>query len=215
MELINVAIVEDDPTIQSSLIQSVNLYPAMSLVFAAGSVEAALESLSEISTTEIDVLVLDIGLPGMNGLDALPHIKKLHPGLDVIMLTTYDDSDKIFQALCNGAQSYISKKTPLKMIMEAIFTVHRGGSYMSPSIARKLIDHIGKKAPQPKMKHLSDRQTDIVKALSEGLSYKMIAVDLDLSIDTVRFHIKKIYKILEVNSKLEVVNIYRNKANSK
>lgn len=208
MELINVAIIEDDATIQRSLVQSVNLYPAMSLVFAASSVEDALVLLSEISSSEIDVVVLDIGLPGMTGLEALPHIKKLHPDVDIIMLTTYDDSDKIFHALCNGAQSYISKKTPLKVIMEAIFTVHRGGSYMSPSIARKLITHIGKKPKESKLHNLSDRQMEIVKSLSDGLSYKMIAAALGISIDTVRFHIKKIYKALEVNSKLEVVKLY-------
>lgn len=208
MEFINVAIIEDDVTIQTSLVQSVNLYPALNVVFAAGSVEDALVALAQLSSTEIDVIVLDIGLPGMSGLEALPHIKQLHSDVDIIMLTTYDDSDKIFHALCNGAQSYISKKTPLKVIMEAIFTVHRGGSYMSPSIARKLITHIGKRPKKSNLQNLTDRQMEIVKSLSEGLSYKMIATALSISIDTVRFHIKKIYKTLEVNSKLEVVNLY-------
>ena len=209
MELIQVAIIEDDLTIQSSLVQSVNMYPAMNLVFTAGSVEKGLESIKD--NVDVDVIVLDIGLPGMTGLEGLPHIKALLPDVDIIMLTTYDDSDRIFHALCNGAQSYISKKTPLKVIMESIFTVHRGGSYMSPSIARKLITHIGTKPKENNLQHLSSRQMDIVKALSNGLSYKMIASEYGISIDTVRFHIKKIYKELEVNSKVEVVNLYRSK----
>jgi len=213
MELIKVGIIEDDQTIKTSLVQSVNIYPAMELAFAAESVEIALESLSTISSQDINVIVLDIGLPGMSGLEALPHIKASHPEVNIIMLTTYDDTDKIFYALCNGAQSYISKKTPLKVIMEAIFTVHRGGSYMSPSIARKLITHIGKRPTESKLHNISDRQMEIVKSLSNGLSYKMIASELGISIDTVRFHIKKIYKTLEVNSKLEVVNIYRSRTN--
>lgn len=120
----------------------------------------------------------------------------------------YEENDKIFQALSSGACSYISKKTSLKVIMDAIFTVHRGGSYMSPSIARKIVQHFMPIKAVNKTQ-LTDRQMQIVKELAEGYSYKMIASNLDISIDTVRTHIKKIYRSLEVNSKIEVVNLYR------
>lgn len=209
-ELIKVGIIEDDMIIRSSLISSIELYPALSLSYAAGSVEEGLEIISDFTFEGVDVILLDIGLPGMTGIEGLPIIKHKLPDVDVIMLTTYDDSDRIFKCLCNGAQSYISKKTSLKIIMDAIFTVSRGGSYMSPSIARKLINHIGSKEKARFIDRLTDRQTDIIKALSEGLSYKLIASELQISIDTVRSHIKKIYKVLEVNSKLEAINIYRN-----
>lgn len=209
MENIRVGIVEDDPTIRTSLVQCVGMYPSLELVFAHSSVELTLEELQNIEFKGVDIILQDIGLPGMTGLEGLPLIKKEQPEVDIIMLTTYDDSERIFEALTKGARAYISKKTSLKVIMDAIFTVYRGGSYMSPSIARKLIDHISN-GNQKKSIHesLTARQMEIVQALSSGLSYKMIGDQCGISIDTVRSHIKKIYKLLEVNSKMEVVNLF-------
>ena len=184
------------------------MYPNMECVMAVNSVESALEELKYLRPKQPDVIILDIGLPGMTGLQGIAPIKKLLPEVDIIMLTTYDDNEKIFQALCNGACSYISKKTPLKTIMEAVTTVHRGGSYMSPSIARKIANHFLPKRDTLLDEKLTDRQMDIVRSLADGLSYKMIAGKLGISIDTVRSHIKKIYKVLEVNSKAEVLKLY-------
>lgn len=208
--MIKIGIVEDDKTIRQSLQQCIALYANCELSFAVDSVEAALEELSDPLGHGADIVLLDIGLPGMTGLQGIPHIKHKLPNVDIIMLTTYDDTERIFEALTKGARSYISKKTSLKVIMEAVTTVYRGGSYMSPSIARKLVDHLSGQ-PQKKLHdELSDRQMDIVRGLSTGLSYKMIGVKHGISIDTVRSHIKKIYKVLEVNSKIEVVNLYKN-----
>ena len=119
--------------------------------------------------------------------------------VDIIMLTTFEDNDSIYKALCAGACSYLSKKTPLKKIKEAIEVVHKGGSYMSPSIARKVVNTFAPK--QNKSNLLTPRQKDIVAGIVDGKSYKMIANDLFVSIDTVRTHIKNIYKTLEINSK--------------
>ena len=210
MEHIKVGIVEDDKIIRESLKTSIDMIGSMSLALVAGSVEEAIEKISNYEFGGVDVILQDIGLPGMNGIEGLKSIRELIPEVDIIMLTTYEETDKIFAALCNGAQSYISKKTSLKVIMDAIFTVYRGGAYMSPSIARKLIEHIGSPTPLKKLdERLTNKQMQIIAGLAEGLSYKMLASRFDVSIDTVRSHIKKIYRILEVNSKIEVVNIYR------
>lgn len=210
MEHIKVGIVEDDVIISESLATSIGMVASMSLAFVAGSVEEALEAISDVEFEGVDVILQDIGLPGMNGIEGLQAIRKLVPDVNIIMLTTYEETDKIFAALCNGAQSYISKKTSLRVIMEAIFTIHRGGAYMSPSIARKIIDHLGSPTPIKKLdERLTDLQMEIVAGLGDGLSYKMLASRFNITIDSVRAHIKKIYKILEVNSKVEVMNMYK------
>ena len=210
MEIINVAIIEDDKVIHKSLVQSINMYPAMNLSWDAYSVEEALEKIQSGNNLKPDVILLDIGLPGMSGLEGIPHIKSNLENSDIIMLTTYDESEIIFKALCSGACSYISKKTSLKLIMDSIFTVYRGGSYMSPTIARKIAEHFSPlKVQANPTELLTSRQLEIVKHLSEGLSYKMIAASMSISIDTVRSHIKKIYKLLEVNNKIAVIDLYR------
>jgi len=209
MEIINVGIIEDDKTIHESLMKSVELYPAFKLSFDAYSVEEALKIMETPNFITPDVILLDIGLPGMNGIQGIPHIKKAIDETNIIMLTSYEENELIFSALCAGACSYISKKTSLKVIMDSIFTVYRGGSYMSPSIARKIANHFKPVQSLETVNKLTDRQLQIVEGLSQGLSYKMIAKKLTISIDTVRTHIKKIYKTLEVNSKIEVLNLYK------
>jgi len=233
MENINVAIIEDDRVIHESLVQSINMYPAMNLSWDAFSVEEAIEYIKAQKSPAPDVILLDIGLPGMSGLEGLPYIKKSLENSDIIMLTTYDESEIIFKALCSGACSYISKKTSLKVIMDSIFTVYRGGSYMSPTIslkvimdsiftvyrggsymsptiARKIAEHFSPlKSQAASSSILTLRQLEIVKHLSDGLSYKMIADTMSISLDTVRSHIKKIYKSLEVNNKIAVIDMFR------
>lgn len=147
------------------------------------------------------ILLLDIQLPGKSGVESLPFIKKNAPDLDVIILTTFEETDMIFKALSAGACSYVSKRTSLTKIQEAVEVVASGGSYMSPSIARKIADFY---APKPS-KALTKRQLDIVDGIVNGKSYKMIAEDLFISLDTVRSHIKNIYSTLEINSKAELI----------
>ncbi len=140
----------------------------------------------------------------MSGLEGIKPIKNALLDVNIIMLTTFEEEDKIFKALCAGAVSYISKRTPLTKIEEAIFTIARGGSYMSPSIARKVISHFNPK-PKKQNTQLTARQRQIVEGVVEGLSYKMIADKYLISIDTVRDHIKKIYRLLQINSKGELI----------
>jgi DNA-binding NarL/FixJ family response regulator len=208
MSSIRVAIIEDDKIIHESLTMSINMHPAMELVLAATSVEYALKKIKEERLDQIHVLLLDIGLPGITGIEGIPYLKRDLPNMNIIMLTTYDETEMIFESLCAGACSYISKKTSLKTIMDSIVIVHHGGSFMSPSIARKIADHF---APKKSILHdqLTARQMDIVRALSKGHSYKKIAEDNFISINTVRSHIKKIYEVLEINSKVELLNKYK------
>lgn len=205
MKKINLAIVEDDILIKESLESYLGDNLTIDIQFIATSVEDLLNALQVSRTPQVDVLLLDIGLPGMSGLEGIQHIQKLLPKTNIIMLTTYEEDDKIFKALCAGAVSYISKRTPLTKIEEAITTIYHGGSYMSPSIARKVINYFGPKKTENGMNSLTSRQLQIVECVVEGLSYKMIANKLMISIDTVRDHIKKIYRLLNINSKAELI----------
>ncbi len=205
MELIRIAIIEDDPVIRESLENYLGVNPTMQLKLVASSVEAFLDIARQPDRPALDILLQDIGLPGMNGIQGIQHIRKFYPDLDIVMLTTFEEDDKIFNALCAGACSYISKRTSLAKIQEAIFIIHRGGSYMSPSIARKIAQHFMPKAEPAQEAILTPRQKQIVQGLVDGMSYKMIAAHYDISLDTVRDHIKRIYRTLQVNSKAEVI----------
>jgi len=189
----------------SLVLENLRLYfekqPDIEVSLTANSVEEFQEN---HNSQAIDVLLLDIGLPGMSGLEAIRILKNKDEIADIIMLTSHDDSDKVFKALCAGADAYLLKRTPLPSIREAVVTVYKGGSYMSPTVARKVFDHF---APKPKKKGelLTSRQMQVVEGLVEGLSYKLIADKYLISVETVRDHIKKIYKKLHVNSKAEVI----------
>lgn len=204
MEIINLAIVEDDRVIRESLVHYLSAHPSIQLGVVADSVESFLEQTDDQGTPATDLILLDIGLPGMTGIEGIRHIKPIYEQADIVMLTTFEEDDMIFNALCAGACSYMSKRTPLTKIREAIFTIYRGGSYMSPSIARKVVQHFMPKK-QPTSTTLSPRQLEIVEGIVDGLSYKMIADRLSISLDTVRDHIKRIYRTLEINSKAELI----------
>ena len=204
METIKLCIIEDDPIIRESLENYFEINPAIRIGLVARSVEAFLEKVDQSISLDINLVLLDIGLPGMSGLEGIRYIKQKLPEADIVMLTTFEEDKNIFKALCAGACSYISKRTSLMKIQEALFVVHRGGSYMSPSIARKIAKHFMPKV-QRKGDLLTPRQKQIVEGLVDGLSYKLIADKLSISIDTVRDHIKRIYRTLEVNSKAEVI----------
>jgi DNA-binding NarL/FixJ family response regulator len=202
MKHINLAIIEDDLVVQESLNDFFEALPNIECLLISPSVESFLKALPELNKTP-DVLLLDINLLGMSGIDGIPLLLNEMPKIDIIMLTTFEDNDSIFKALCAGACSYLSKKTPLKKIREAVEVVYDGGSYMSPSIARKIVNKYAPKRNQSSS--LTPRQKEIVNEIVAGKSYKMIAEDLFVSLDTVRSHIKNIYKALEINSKAELI----------
>lgn len=204
MEPIQLAIIEDNAVVRESIIQFFSADPAFAMHSAATSVELFLRQFQEPVLGEPDILLLDIQLPGVSGIAGIPAIRERLPGTDIVILTTFDDGEQIFAALCAGACSYITKQTPLTEIREALLTVRQGGAYMSPAVARKVIAHF---QPKPEVLEvaLTPRQRDIVQGIVDGLSYKLIAERLGISLDTVRTHVMHVYRTLNINSKSELV----------
>jgi DNA-binding NarL/FixJ family response regulator len=198
---INLGIIEDERMVMDSLIMLFGEQQDISLHSTAPSIEAFLD---QDSIQDVDILLLDIQLPGMSGLEGIRPLKELIPNLEIIILTTYEDEEIIFKALYAGAVSYISKRTSIQNVLDAVRTVHRGGSYMSPFIARKVIEYF---APSKKEEEtLTPRQKQIVQAVVDGDSYKMIADKLLISTNTVADHIRTIYKKLHIHSKSELIS---------
>ena len=191
--MINVAIVEDNDTIREGLAALVNGTPGYSCVGAYGDCESFLNKLAE---TDIDVVLMDIALPGMNGIEGVKEAIKLKENLDILMLTIYEDSEFVFDALCAGACGYLVKKTPPSRLLEAIKEVYDGGSPMSSRIARQVITAFKESKNVAKEESefgLSEREKEVLNLLANGNNYQQIADTLFISVDTVRHHIKNIY----------------------
>lgn len=197
-----VGIVEDKANIRDLITKFLDMQPDFECRAAYESVELMLEYLKN---NTLDVVLMDIQLPGMSGIDGIKIIKRDHPSIEIIMLTVYHDSHKIFDSLMAGASGYLLKHTSLPEIKESIENLMKGGAPMSPQIARKVIEHFNKPVPHKEDSGLTAREQDIVNGLVDGLSYKLIADRFNISLDTVRAHIRNIYKKLHVNSKAEVI----------
>ena len=199
-----IGIVEDNKKIRDLIQRYLDMQEGMKCPVAVDSVEEMLEYLEEHEKP--NVMLMDIQLPGMSGIKGMEIIKSKYPEIEIMMLTVYHDSHKIFDSLKAGASGYLLKHTSLPEIKESIENLMKGGAPMSPQIARKVISHFNKEAPKKNEDSmLTNREQDIVNGLVDGLSYKMIADRYDISIDTVRAHIRNIYKKLHVNSKAEVI----------
>ncbi|MBD3615168.1 MAG: response regulator transcription factor [Gracilimonas sp.] len=199
-----IGIVEDNKKIRDLIQRYLDMQKDMECPVAVDSVEEMLEHLEEHQKP--NVILMDIQLPGMSGIKGMEIIKSKYPEIEIIMLTVYHDSHKIFDSLKAGASGYLLKHTSLPEIKESIENLLKGGAPMSPQIARKVISHFNEEAPKKNEDSmLTNREQDIVNGLVDGLSYKLIADRYDISIDTVRAHIRNIYKKLHVNSKAEVI----------
>jgi DNA-binding NarL/FixJ family response regulator len=152
------------------------------------------------------VLIMDIGLPGMSGIDGMKIVKEKYPDIDMVVFSVYNDPKRIFDSLCAGATGYLLKNTPLDEVKEGIELLAQGGSPMSPQIARKVIEHFSPNKKKEPASPLSAKEKEIVVGLVDGLSYKLIADRMNISIETVRFHIKNIYRKLHVHGKAEVIS---------
>jgi len=203
---INIAFIEDDSTLRSNLATYFDLLSEFNVLFTEVDVESGLRTIKQYP--EIDILILDIGLPGMNGIEGIQHFKAIMPDLEIAMLTSYEDEDKILKALCAGASSYISKKSMLQEIADALMVVKQGGSFMSPLIAREIVQYFSKGQTTKKKDILTTRQTEIMNLMMEGLTYSGIAKQINVSTETVKSHIKKIYTSLHVNNKAEAIARY-------
>lgn len=202
--MISIGIVEDDEQIRKGIYTYLNRQDGFACQWSHGSVEDLLHSLRDDNLP--NVLIMDLGLPGMSGIEGMKIIKEKYPDIDLIVFSVYNDPKKIFDSLCAGATGYLLKNTPLEEIKEGIELLAKGGSPMSPQIARKVIEFFGqtkkKEVPSP----LSAKEKEIVIGLVDGLSYKLIADRMNISIETVRFHIKNIYRKLHVHGKAEVIS---------
>jgi DNA-binding NarL/FixJ family response regulator len=204
MKDIRVCIFEDNTQLRESLF---NLIDASIGFVCVGSFANCEDVIDKVSSVKPDVILMDIELPGMNGIAAVRLIKEKFPGSKILMETIFEDDDKVFQSICNGAEGYILKNTPPAEILDAIKEIYEGGAPMTPTIALKVMRMFKQNLSIIKDDsfNLSSREKEILKCLVEGMSYKLIASHCFISADTVHGHIKNIYKKLQVHSKSEAV----------
>ncbi len=203
--MIKVAIIEDNNTIREGLAALINGTSGYSCV---GSFDDCESFLSKLDKLGVDVVLMDIGLPGMSGIDGIAKAKKIKPELNILMLTIYEDSQSVFKALCAGACGYLVKKTSPSRLLEAIKDANEGGAPMSSLIARQVINVFRQtqgKISEEKETELSTREIEVLTSLSDGNNYQEIAGRLFIAVDTVRHHIKNIYRKLHVHSQSEAV----------
>ena len=203
--MINVAIVEDNNTIREGLAALINGTEGYDCV---GSFIDCESFLLKLKTLNVDVVLMDIALPGMNGIEGVKKAIAIKPGLDILMLTIYEESEVVFDALCAGACGYLVKKTPPSRLLEAIKEVNEGGSPMSSRIARQVIGAFKESksiSDESDEFTLTNREKEVLTRLANGNNYQEIAEQLLISVDTVRHHIKNIYKKLHVHTQSEAV----------
>lgn len=198
-----VSIVEDVQDVREGLATLIDGAGDFSCAGLYGSAEDALRG---ISSDRPDIILMDIGLPGMSGVDGVRAIKARHPDVRILMLTVYDNNDRVFDAICAGADGYLLKTTPPPHLLEALRDIASGGAPMSPTVSRRVLEMFKRShGKTPEEFDLSAREHEILHHLVEGNSYKMIAGKLSISSHTVNFHLKNIYRKLHVNSKSEAV----------
>ncbi len=203
----NISIVEDNEKLRTTLAKVIDRAEGFRCVSHYGSAEAALENLPVVKP---DVVLMDINLPGINGVECVRKLKPLLPKTQVMMLTVYEDTDNIFNALAAGASGYMLKRTPAKELIEAIHEVLRGGSPMTTHIARKVVLSFQQSAAASaktanELSELSEREQQVLDLLSQGLIYKEIAEKLQISYETVHTYIRRIYEKLQVRTRTEAV----------
>ncbi|MBS1520302.1 MAG: response regulator transcription factor [Bacteroidetes bacterium] len=201
--MIKVGIVEDNNTLRKSLTSLFNDAGDMRCVMSLNNL---LHIVKEIQKNSPDVILMDIGLPNISGIDGVLTVKAFFPSIQIMMFTVFEDADKIFDAIRNGASGYLLKKTPPLEIVEAVRDLNNGGAPMTASIARKVIQsfHVQQASTVEEYK-LTPREKEILRSLVDGASYKKIADQYMVSISTIRTHICSIYNKLHVNSKAEAV----------
>lgn len=200
---IPVAIVEDHEDMAKSLCLILKTTPGFACV---GCYEKCEDLLEEFEGVAPEVILMDIGLPGMSGIEGVRRVKELRPETKILMLTIYEDDGQVFNAICSGASGYLLKKASPMEILQAIEQVVKGGVPMTPVIAQKVIAMFRDFAPRPEVcEDLTPREYEVLKALVDGLDYKQIAERYFISLDTVRNHIRHIYEKLEVHTKSEAV----------
>ncbi len=199
----SIAIIEDDEKVRHYLSEQIQLHIDVKELRVFSDAESAL---MELTADPVEIALFDVNLPGMSGIDCIQRLKILHPRMQMMVLTVYDNPDIVFNALKAGATSYLLKSTPAEKILEAIAEVQQGGSPISSQIARKVIEAFTVKAKtNDYFQELSLREQQMLEELSKGYRYKEIADKLFISLDTVRTHIRNIYEKLQVNSRVDAL----------
>ncbi|MEP7373999.1 MAG: response regulator transcription factor [Chitinophagaceae bacterium] len=201
---IKVVIFEDNRTLRESLLQLVNSQEDM---VCTGAFEDANKLMRSMQLANPDVVLMDINMPGVSGIEAVQTIKEKFPGVNILMQTVFEENDKIFAAICAGASGYMLKKTAPQKMVEAIRETHTGGAPMTASVAVKVLQmfRIQSRETKKEFVDLSDREKEILALLVKGKSYKGVAAECFISIDTVSTHVRHIYEKLHVHSKSEAV----------
>jgi DNA-binding NarL/FixJ family response regulator len=195
---IDVTIVEDDNLIREGFALLINTTPGFKIINTYSNCESAISNLKQDNP---DVILMDIELPGMNGIEGVLKIKKIKPDANIIIITVYDNDELVFKALCAGASGYLTKNIPPVKLLDAIKEVYEGGAPMSTNIARMVVKSFQKNTSSP----LSARETTVLELLAKGKSYHIIANELFVDKETIRTHIKNIYTKLEVHSKADAI----------
>src|SRR6188474_249881 len=202
--LIRVTIFEDNNSLRQSLYQLINGSDGFKCV---GAFEDCLDLMKNIKDTNPDVVLMDIEMPGINGIEAVGMLREKYPALKILMQTIFEDNEKIFNSILAGASGYILKNTSPSRFLDFIRETYEGGAPMSPSVATKVMKMVVEQSPHAKVNNfnLTEREKEILSCLVKGMSYKLIADACFISIDTVRGHIRNIYEKLHVHSKSEAV----------
>src|ERR1700744_4736280 len=202
-----VMVVEDNRALRAQLVRILESAPDIKCLGAFTSGEEALPAILE---KKPDVVLMDIKLPGMSGIQCVVEIKKVIPEMQIIMVTVYEDSERIFRALKSGASGYLIKSSPPEQLIKAVRDTHSGGSPISSHIARKVVEHFHLMGPaETETDNLSVREQEVLKLLGNGLIYKEIGNQLHISTETVRSHVKSICLKMHVRSRLEAIAKHR------
>lgn len=198
-----IVLYEDNPLLSESIQSMLRLNDTIQL---KGAFETPVDVSSHLTQFTPDMLIMDIDMPGMNGIEAVELVRKTDKDIPILMLTVFDDNQHVFDAICAGASGYILKKHISTKLFSAIEEALAGGAPMSPSIARMVLNSMQQKATSENRYQLTPKEKEVLTSLSKGNSYKMIGAEHDISLDTVRSHIRKIYEKLHVHSQTEAVS---------
>jgi DNA-binding NarL/FixJ family response regulator len=203
MKPIRICIVEDLKELREGLVNLLAIDERFYMMEAFGDAETAARHLYR---WQPDVVIMDINLPGMNGIECIKKVRATLPNTQFMMFTIYESDEKVFDALVAGASGYLLKKTPLSKISEALIELYEGGAPMSMQIARKVLEKMRTGEPAASSEELTTRENEVLQCLSRGLLYKEIAIKLNIAIGTVRQHIHSIYEKLHVTNRTEALN---------
>lgn len=199
--MIRIAFIEDDPFYLQGLKTAIHLQPEMVCAIAAGSIDDFWKEIPDRAT--LDIIFIDIDLPGRSGVEALPSLRRRFPDAELVMLTQYEDRDKLLQSFANGATGYLLKDFPIMQLPSHISTLVKGGALISPPMARYVVEYF--RPPQRTSSQLTSKEVQLLRLFSEGRSYEEAAQILGLTVDGVKYRVKKIYGKLNVDNKIDAI----------